>query len=238
MNAKSIPDGFGGVILAWEDYRNGDADIYAQRLSNSGQPLWGPDGVAVATFPLGQEAPTIASDGAGGVIIAWQDLRHGQYDIYAQALTMNGGLRWPSDGVEVCRALGHEISPVITTDAVGGAIIAWRDQRSGDSDVFAQRVAFGGQTLWLANGVEVCTIAGLQADIQIESDPRDGAFIVWRDRRSGTTSDIYAQSIDNEGAVRWAADGVPVCAAANDQLEPSIAPDGHFGLIVAWYDLR
>ena len=238
VNAKSIPDGEGGIILVWEDYRNGDADIYAQRLSNAGLPLWGPDGVAVAAFPFAQEAPTIVSDGVGGAIIAWQDLRHGPYDIYAQALTMNGGLKWPSDGVEVCRASGHEISPVITTDAEGGAIIAWRDQRTGDSDVFAQRITFAGEAVWLVNGLGVCTVVGLQADLQIEPDPRGGAFVIWRDRRGGVTSDIYAQSLDQDGVRRWADDGVPVCAALNDQLEPTVALDGRFGMIVAWYDFR
>ena len=238
VNAKGISDGSGGIILVWEDYRNGDADIYAQRLDNSGLPLWGPDGVPVAVFPNGQESPAIVSDGAGGAIVTWQDLRGGQYDIYAQALTLNGGIRWISTGVEICRATGHKISPVITTDAAGGAIIAWRDQRTGDSNVFAQRVTFGGTTSWLANGIGVCTVAGLQADIELEPDPRGGAFVVWRDRRSGTMSDLYAQSIDQDGVARWTANGVVVCDAVLDQLEPSIVSDNRFGIIVAWHDAR
>jgi len=239
VSAQSISDGAGGIILVWEDYRNGDADIYAQRLDNTGLPLWGPNGIAVAAFPTAQESPVIVADGAGGAVVAWQDLRNGQYDIYAQAMTTNGGLRWDPAGIEICRATGHKILQVITSDAAGGAIIAWRDQRTGDSDIYAQRVTFAGTPSWLANGVGICVVPGLQTSAKIEVDPRGGAYIVWRDRRNGAaTSDIYAQSVTEDGVARWTSNGVPVCAAVQDQLEATIVPDGKFGLIVTWHDFR
>ena len=240
VNAKSIADGSGGIILVWEDYRNGDADVYAQRLNAAGLPQWGTDGLLVADEANGQESPVIVSDGSGGAIVAWQDSRSGQYDIYAQGVTANGSLKWDSHGVPLCMATGNQVLQVITTDGAGGAIVAWRDLRTADSDIYAQRITSAGAipAPWLADGVGVCVFTGLQTDLRIEADPRGGAFIVWRDRRSGTSSDIYAQSITASGAPRWTANGVIVCDATLDQLGPAIAPDGRFGLIVAWYDFR
>ena len=240
VNAKSIPDGSGGIILVWEDYRNGDADIYAQRLDGAGAPLWGTNGVLVISKTLGQESPAIVSDGAGGAIVAWQDLRSGGYDIYTQGLNSNGALKWNPDGIPLCLAVGNQVLQVMTTDGAGGAIVAWRDLRTGDSDVFAQRVTSAGAVPvpWTTDGMAVCVVAGLQTDVRIEADPRGGAFIVWRDRRNGTDSDIYAQSITASGAPRWTANGVVVSNAANDQLAPTIAYDGRFGLLVAWHDFR
>lgn len=47
---SSIPDGAGGAIVAWQDYRNGaTGDIYVQRVDASGLPQWTADGVAVCT---------------------------------------------------------------------------------------------------------------------------------------------------------------------------------------------
>lgn len=39
-NAAMASDGFGGAIIAWEDYRNGDMDIYAQRVDADGNVRW------------------------------------------------------------------------------------------------------------------------------------------------------------------------------------------------------
>ncbi len=63
-------DGDGGAILVWTDYRNGStSDIYAQRISAAGVPLWTPKGVPVCTAADYQTNPTVVSDGAGGAII-------------------------------------------------------------------------------------------------------------------------------------------------------------------------
>ena len=238
LAATSIPDGAGGIILVWEDYRNGNADIFAQRVSAAGDLLWGANGLAIAIDTLAQEAPVVTSNGAGGAIIAWQDLRAGQYDIYAQAVSAAGAPQWTADGVAVCAASGTQVVQGIVSDNAGGAIVAWRDLRTGDSDVYAQRVNGSGASVWTANGAGVCVLSGAQSEIRIEADPRGGAFLVWRDRRGGLTSDIYAQSIDLSGAPRWTANGVSVCAAADDQIDPATALDGRFGLLVAWQDRR
>lgn len=240
VNAKSISDGSGGIVLIWEDYRNGDADVYAQRLNAAGVPQWGTDGVLVVDEANGQESPALVSDGSGGAIIAWQDNRTGQYDIYAQGVNANGTLKWDIHGVPLCQAIGNQVLQVITTDGAGGAIAAWRDLRNGDSDIYAQRITSAGTipAPWTTDGMPVCVLTGLQTDLRIEADPRGGAFIVWRDRRSGTSSDIYAQSITASGAPRWTTNGVIVCDATLDQLGPAIALDGRFGLVVAWYDFR
>ena len=41
-------DGSGGTVIAWQDMRNGQQDIFAQRVGSSGTAAWGPSGIAVA----------------------------------------------------------------------------------------------------------------------------------------------------------------------------------------------
>src|ERR1041385_1805395 len=80
-----IGDGQGGAFIVWEDNRNGfDYDIYAQKISPTGVTQWAPGGTVVCAASGHQYYPQIVPDGSGGIIVAWQDRRSGQYDIYAQ----------------------------------------------------------------------------------------------------------------------------------------------------------
>ena len=60
----SVSDGAGGMIVAWEDRRSGGSDLYAQRISANGVPLWTPNGVAVCIGAVTR--PCLVGDGAGG----------------------------------------------------------------------------------------------------------------------------------------------------------------------------
>ena len=100
-NTQSYPqiisDGSAGAIITWQDYRNGNDDIYARRVDASGTPLWAADGVAICMAGHGQFNPQIISDGSGGAIIAWEDY----FDIHAQrvdtaALRSGCGGEWRS----------------------------------------------------------------------------------------------------------------------------------------------
>ncbi|MGB8195099.1 MAG: T9SS type A sorting domain-containing protein [Chitinophagaceae bacterium] len=84
----------GGAILLWTDSRNGSQqDIYAQGIDAAGTALWPAGGVPVANESNSQSAAQLISDGAGGAIIAWQDLRSMlDYDIYSSRLYANGTL--------------------------------------------------------------------------------------------------------------------------------------------------
>lgn len=95
-----IPDGKGGAIITWYDYRNYNSlnngalqgvDTFAQRLSNDGTSLWATDGAAISTADLHQMYPKIAADNSGGAIILWEDQRTGStVDLYAQGISTSG----------------------------------------------------------------------------------------------------------------------------------------------------
>lgn len=86
-------DGAGGLLAAWMDYRNGDGDLFVQRINASGAPVWIMNGVAASTAPGGQTGAFLIPDGAGGALVAWTDFRTGaQVDVYAQNVAANGTL--------------------------------------------------------------------------------------------------------------------------------------------------
>ena len=94
-----VPDGAGGVIVAWADLRNiaTDTDVYAQRFNGSGVPLWTSWGVPVSVEYSRQQFPHLVPDGSGGALIAWWDTRNGfGADIFAQRISADGVLTLPT----------------------------------------------------------------------------------------------------------------------------------------------
>jgi len=241
----AAPDGVGGAIVTWQDYRNGPGrDVYAQRVSASGVCQWTADGVAVCLAAGDQYYPVITSDGSGGGIITWEDWRNSAIpDIYAQRISAAGVPQWTANGAPVCTAANGQASPSIVSDSAGGAIIAWTDDRSGvDDDVYAQRISPAGVPQWIADGVAVCTAMRPQNGPTIATDGIGGAIITWNDERSSvvvsTDQDIYAQRVSPSGVPQWTDDGVALCTATGSQYTPRIVSDGKGGAIVTWMDLR
>ena len=236
INARVVSDGAGGAILAWEDGRGVDPGIYAQRVSASGSPMWGIDGVPICTASGYRWGVQMISDGVGGAIISWLDGRAGTgLDVYAQRVDGSGNRLWLAGGVPVCSAVGEQLLVRITPDGVGGAVLSWLDGRSGSGRaLYAQRLSASGVVLWDVDGVCVCTTASGEQEAAITSDGRGGAIIAWTDSRGGT--DIYAQRLDASGNVLWMTGGAAVCTAPGYQREPAIVPDGVGGAIVVWLD--
>lgn len=228
-----------GAILIWEDLRNGTTeDIYAQRINAAGFVKWAVNGIAVCTAVNKQNSATSVEDGNGGVIVAWDDFRSGNSDVYAQKIDSNGVVQWAVNGVAVCsKALSQESSKIIS-DGTGGAIIVWEDSINGAVDIYAQRISSTGNILWAANGVPVCAAPLKQSRPRLQPDNAGGAFIVWQDKRNGTDYDIYAQRINASGNIMWPINGILVCNAINTQSHPKLRGDGANGVIIAWQDKR
>ena len=87
-----MADGFGGAILAWQDTRAGETDIYAQRVGPNGPGVagWPLDRLPVCTAPNAQRAVRLVSDGAGGAYVCWEDYRSGSADIYVHRISPGG----------------------------------------------------------------------------------------------------------------------------------------------------
>ncbi len=232
-----VSDGAGGAIITWEDRRNANYHIYAQRVDSTGNTLWTSNGVAICTATGSQNFPVIVSDVSGGAVIIWYDSRNGNQNIYAQRVNSMGSALWTTNGVALCTLAGRQWSPALVSDVSDGAIITWYDYRNGRPNIYAQRVDFTGNTLWTPNGIAICTAGGYgQSYPTIASDNAGGAIITWMNQRNGL--DIYAQRVNSMGSTLWTPNGVAICTAANDQDYPTIVSDGTGGAIIAWQDDR
>ena len=196
-----VPDGTGGAVVGWSDYRSGtNWDVYAQHVTSGGSLAWGATGVLLCNNSADQLYPTMATDGAGGAFLCWSDWRGVDQDLYAQHVDAGGGIGWGATGVQVCNSTGVTYVGSTIPDGAGGMITAWGDMRNGaHADVYAQHLSAAGVVLWPHDGIPVCTAPGNQGGPYLLPDGSGGALAVWNDFRAGATMDIYAQRFDRFG---------------------------------------
>jgi hypothetical protein len=243
-----LSDGQGGLFAAWWDTRNApEQDIYAQHLRVNGTLAlgWPAEGVPVCTATGTQQITSITSDGSGGVIVGWEDLRlAGNSDIYAQRVRANGTVdpAWPSNGRGICMAVSNQTRARVLGDGSGGAFVAWLDARAGVIPaLYAQHVLANGSLdpAWPVGDLGFNLSFGNHLNIALLPDGTGGVLAVWDDARSGL--DVYAHHLLANGTVDpgWPTDGRGVSTATGAQNYALAAiPDGSGGLIVAWTDMR
>lgn len=235
-----VPDGFGGAIVVWEDYRSGSAshDIFAQRVSAQGSVLWAVNGVPVVTAINSQTLPRAVADGQGGAVVVWI---HGEagpnWDLYAQKLTSGGAIAWQQNGVVVCDAPGVQSDFDLVATDDGGSVIAWTDQRDGlTGDVYAQRLTSDGSPSWADNGALLSDAEGEKVSPKIAF--ANGFVVAWTNDDGVAPPDIHAQKLDAMGTRLWSSDGVAVCVAAGLQAGAAIVPLAANDVVIAWADER
>jgi hypothetical protein len=231
------PDGGGGAIVAWSDYRATSyqaPDIVAQRIDGTGAIRWAVDGVILSDPRVAQEIYAgIAPDDSGGAVVVWTNYPDNL--AYAQRLDANGNELWTSGGITLSTSpASWGMVPRIVRDGSDGHIVAWH----GSGDVYAQRVDAAGNLLWGTGAALVCVSSEYQADPELVSDTEGGAVFAWRDSRNSFEYDIYAQRLDPSGNRLWAADGVAITTAADYQQYYRLVPDGSGGAILCWADDR
>ncbi|MES2286172.1 MAG: T9SS type A sorting domain-containing protein [Bacteroidota bacterium] len=240
-NEKIVSDDAGGAIIVWEQQGgNGNWDLWAQRIDHSGVPVWPVGGLPLCTVDANRLNPKVQKDGKGGAIITWQDYRNlTDYNVYAQRINATGSLLWGTGALAICSAQGAQVDPKIDPDsASGGAYIVWVDKRNlVDYDIYAQKVDENGTILWANDGVVVSDAAGNQSaqDILSSGNSTNGLIVTWKDIRSGNY-DIYAQKLSSAGVRQWTNNDAPICTSTNDQLNPNILNDNAGGAIIVWQD--
>jgi hypothetical protein len=133
-------DGSGGAFVAWQDDRDGHAQIYIQHVTADGSPSpgWPVSGLALAPDSTSdQEGQLVVLDGGGGAVVAWDDYTRtggGPTAIMALKITGTGqpAPGWPPGGVTVVAAVYQFDYYVLprgglfeVPDLRGGALVAW-----------------------------------------------------------------------------------------------------------------
>lgn len=229
------------VAVTWQDGRGaGGDDIFA----NLAIGPWASDGVPVCRMSGTQADPAILAVKLGteflrrGVVVAWRDGRSGTDDIYAQKLDGDGNRLWDSTGVVVCGAAYNQWNVQIAPGfEVGGALLAWVDQRSfpAPPDLYVQSLdSLGAPSAgWPVDGLHIVTDHAT-GDLRL----LPGGLVVWTegvdaDRRLRATRLLAGGAF----APGWTDSGVAVTPKVGELTLADAALDGGGGLIVSWFDV-
>jgi len=244
---QSVSDQKDGAIICWEDNRNGNRDIYAQRI-NHGVNQWTHQGVKICDAPGDQIHPVLCTDANGGAIITWSDNRNGFGQVWAQRVKVDGTIMWANNGVLVStEALGVSHStlyPAIQHAGAAGSIIAMNYLNG----VCALKLDAFGQYEWgTSGGNYLRTVAsGFNANsctgVQMCPDGGNGAHCTWSGWDGFTAGHkVYAQHIQSNGENHWSgpSHGRRVCnQSAGHQRKPRICHDEVAGCLITWEDGR
>jgi hypothetical protein len=250
-----LPDSTGGAIILWQNYRENEFEVCAQRIDNAGRFLWGANGIvvgsAVGPALLDYKANFKAiSDNAGGAIIILQDTSPDnieststvyKHHIYVQHIDQHGNLLWPSEGIYIGTALGcnyYSADFDIISDGQGESLVIWdslatkQAVASEEYVISAQRISFSGDILWMPGGITIAIGKGFGEYIYT-TDDSGATTVIWQsdNQYNQFISDIYVQRIDSTGNLTWNDTGIPIVSGI-DTMHWQITDDNSGGVFI------
>lgn len=243
----TFPDSGGGV---WAVFQGADphSGLYVTHVNPDGSfaPGFNANARRIARDSSQVNNVTASPDGLGGVIIAWFGTHPKDSNGTLIALRM---IQITYDGTYTTRDTGVVVSTIATAaacagDGNGGGYVVWEELKgTSNPDIVAQHYATGFAT-WIPSGSptgrNVCATVGIQRLRAVHSDGTGGAYVVWADSRTPSTTPLYAMHLTPDGvdAGGWTTNGVRLTAVSSTVrfVGSSVSPAG--GLWVAWRDFN
>lgn len=238
-NAQGTPsiamDDQGNFFVVWQDYRNGDADIYAQRYTSNGMNQETNFRINDDFGSSSQAFPAIAVDGSGNFTVIWIDDRDIAYqdDIYAQRFKNTGEKLMINFRVNDDCEKSNQWVPAIAMDGRGNFVTVWEDNRDGwAGDIYAQRYSNNGTKLGPNFKVNDDSGNDVPWNPAIASDGNGNFVVVWQGKVNDEWN-IYAQRYTSNGTK------LGMNFQVNDesiyyQINPTVAMDWNGNFVVVW----
>ncbi|MBN2056104.1 carboxypeptidase regulatory-like domain-containing protein [bacterium] len=217
--SRIMGDGAGGCLVLWNDYRDGESfNLYIQKVSAAGVPLWTDDGIPLSAESYYLQGHGLADDGAGGAIVTWHSA--GDQVVYARRIDATGTDVW-GECLPLTGSQWEDIdlvdSPSSTVeDGIGGAMVvytAWWSVKAPPY-VMAQRVSAAGTLPWGIDGLVLCNNPSNErycARAACCGDGSGGVLACWRDLR------VYPGNLCVMGANLRGELGAPCSSTASTQ---------------------
>ena len=243
---KIISDGGGGYYTSWCDERTtaGVGAMYIQRINSSGVSQLTANGVLVTgSFVFFEEQHFLLKEGTNAVIVYGQ-YNGSDFDIKAQKYNTAGAAQWGATGINVVATANEEAYLDAAIDNSGNTFVSWESYAPPNYDVsndYVQKINSAGTIQWAAGGVVASAAVNDQFWPSVGPDNAGGVSVTWEDYSqdvNNSISDIYMQKFNSAGTAAFAANGIVVCNAANEQYTPRIVSDGSGGSIISYPDFR
>lgn len=242
-------DGAGNVLVVWQskDQDGNGYGIFGQWYDSTGTAAGGE--FPINTVTAGdQKAPSVAMDGAGSPVIAWQSFGQDGSDwgIYYTRLEAVSGVTYDTtpdgDMLVNTTTVGIQQSPAVAAAANGNFVIAWEaiDPAGGSDaslDIYARVLDSTGGTIAAQMRVNTDTLRD-QVTPQAAMDADGDFVVVWVGGGiPGSGSDIFGQRFNALGVAQGTQLGVNTTTRAS-QVGGVVAMDQDGNFLVAWQSVH
>lgn len=152
-------------------------------LTASSQAQWSADAAVNLSIGDGasdQNQPKIVATPDGGCYVSWIDGIGTGWDVRLQKLSAAGNEEWAHGGVLVRdRSYSSTQDYGLDVDAVGAAVLAFRDDNFANEQVTVARVSTSGVLIWGANGVQVTNTTNFIASPRVTGTANGDLVVTW-----------------------------------------------------------
>lgn len=216
-------DKLGNFIVAWEDSRNGNYDIYGQIYDNGGNPQGSNFQIDQCPGTEGQDNPSVSMNESNFVVV-WEDNRK-DMSVYKRRYNNNGTPVGNEIRVNDVDGTKNQYVPAIDMNAAGNVVVTWEDDRI-PSGIYFQRLTADGAPI----GVNSRIYYGNGPDVSVADD---GSFVITYQYSQEIRYQMFTSAGDSTGPQRTASD-----TSYNFRYYPSIDMDAIGNFIISWYDYR
>lgn len=231
-------DTSGAFAVVWEDFRNTDGDVYAQRFGPGGAKLG--DNVLVNADSLNEDqyTPSVSMGQDGRFVVAWVDLRRTNASVFARSLRFDdpeSDTVFFSVGIQAGSVTQE--GPRVVSDTLGRFTVSWTEYTVSDRTNYVRRFDDLGNALGDAIVIGDLESTGELHGLTLSASPGGSLVAVWMDRQTGNY-DIYARTVPAFGIPQD-----PILILNDDlwganQSRPRIATRADGGFTVVWEDMR
>jgi hypothetical protein len=131
------------VFFGKRDAAQSNRGLQGQRITSEGVRAWGANGLELRPVDLvAEEFARVQTVGTDAIVTWFEYPTFGGMAsrILAQRMDPAGNAVWSGGAVAVCSTLSSKDKPAIARGNGDGVLLCWSDQRSGNDDIYAQRL--------------------------------------------------------------------------------------------------
>jgi len=212
--------------------------VVLQRLDADGSASFPHNGLVISAHPSDTWVMdwALLADRDGNAIVAFADIRAGDFDLYLYKIDQAGNFLWGADGVAITSNGQFFGFPSLAEAANGDIVVVW-PEGSMNTVIMMQRLTPAGAKLLGDDALQVAGKSGKMA-YAAKVIPADGdnVIVAWSpDYSMDADRQISAQKYDPAGSPVWSVE-VPVF---DEGMMPmgsyfSLVSDGADGAVLAW----
>lgn len=207
--------------------------------ASAGTLQWPSDGLEILFTDREEVIYNLVTDSLGNsyLLTGSNDTAYVDTNMYMFKVDPDGNQIWPG-GKELGNNTTYDVSNMeMISDGDDGVIVSWTEKNKAVTPlvytIYVQRIDKNGNCVWGTGcNDSVAVVSGTNYQAELTSDGNNGAFIAWRDSRSGSFQ-VYGQHISSTGVELWGAADKLVSTYSGQTL--TLSADQSGGVFIGFY---